>query len=180
MKSEQIETVLLFFFKKERLVRRYFSSTLVAYIFLIYLPYLVQHLIFASFITTKNVLDIDDPRSCPSSVQHTYLVPRSPTARIRQSEIQLRDKCEVSTLTRSGTQIEVGGAKGSEEGRENSRPLNFPFLFSVLSISGHSPITGYLTITPRVSVGNELAIIISYPTSACEIIVLLTTSTKYR
>ena len=88
MKSEQIETVLLFFFfKKERLVRRYFSSTLVAYIFLIYLPYLVQHLIFESFITTKNVLDIDDPRSCPSSVQHTYLVRRSPTARIRQSEI---------------------------------------------------------------------------------------------
>lgn len=37
MKSEQIKTVLLFFLKK-RLVRRYFSSTLVAYIFLIYLP----------------------------------------------------------------------------------------------------------------------------------------------
>ena len=73
----------------------------------------------------------------------------------------------------------VGGAKGSEEGRENSRPLNFPFLFSVL-ISGHSPITGYLTITPGVRVGYELAIIISYPTSACEIIVLLTTPTKYR
>ena len=178
MKSEQIKTVLLFFQKKRdqlgvifrlRLWHTSFSFT-----------YQVQHLIFASFITTKNVLDIDDPRSCPSSVQHTYLVPRSPTARIRQSEIQLRDKCEVSTLTRSGTQIEVGGAKGSEEGRENSRPLNFPFLFSVLSIFGHSPITGYLTITPRVSVGNELAIIISYPTSACEIIVLLTTPTKYR
>ena len=73
----------------------------------------------------------------------------------------------------------VGGGKGSEEGRENSRPLNFPFFFSVLSISGHSPITGYLTIT-RVRVGYELAIIISYPTSACEIIVLLTTPTKYR
>ena len=74
----------------------------------------------------------------------------------------------------------VGGAKGSEEGRENSRPPNFPFLFSALSISGHSPITGYLTITPRVRVGYELAIIISYPTSACEITVLSITPTKYR
>ena len=72
MKSEQIETVLLFFFLKERLVRRYFSSTLVAYIFLIYLPYLVQHLIFASFITIKNVLDIDDLVLAVCSILTSY------------------------------------------------------------------------------------------------------------
>ena len=38
----------------------------------------------------------------------------------------------------------------------------------------------YLTIIPRVRVGYELAIIISYPTSASGIIVLLKTPTKYR
>ena len=37
-----------------------------------------------------------------------------------------------------------------------------------------------LTITPRVHVGYELAIIISYPTSASGIIVLTKTPTKYR
>ena len=41
--------------------------------------------------------------------------------------------------------------------------------------------TGYLTIIlPRVRVGYELAIIISYPASASGIIVLLKTPTKYR
>ena len=81
MKSEQIKTE--YFFKdylgvilRLRLWHTSFSFT-----------YQVQHLIFASFITTKNALDIDDPWSFPSSVQHTYLVPRSPTVRIRQSEI---------------------------------------------------------------------------------------------
>ena len=38
----------------------------------------------------------------------------------------------------------------------------------------------YLTLIPRVRVGYELAIIISYPTSASGIIVLLKTPTKYR
>ena len=38
----------------------------------------------------------------------------------------------------------------------------------------------YLTIIPQVRVGYELAIIISYPTSASGIIVLLKTPTKYR
>ena len=38
----------------------------------------------------------------------------------------------------------------------------------------------YLTIIPRVRVGYELVIIISYPTSASGIIVLLKTPTKYR
>ena len=38
----------------------------------------------------------------------------------------------------------------------------------------------YLTIIPRVHVGYELAIIISSPTSAGGIIVLLKTPTKYR
>ena len=37
-----------------------------------------------------------------------------------------------------------------------------------------------LTIIPRVRVGYELAIIISYPTSASGIIVLTKTPTKYR
>ena len=37
-----------------------------------------------------------------------------------------------------------------------------------------------LTITPRVHVGYELVIIISYPTSASGIIVLTKTPTKYR
>ena len=37
-----------------------------------------------------------------------------------------------------------------------------------------------LTITPRVHVGYELAIIISYPTAASGIIVLTKTPTKYR
>ena len=37
-----------------------------------------------------------------------------------------------------------------------------------------------LTIIPRVRVGYELAIIISYPTSASRIIVLSKTPTKYR
>ena len=43
-------------------------------------------------------------------------------------------------------------------------------------------ITGkvYLTIIERVYVGYELAIIISYPTSASGIIVLLKTPTKYQ
>ena len=38
----------------------------------------------------------------------------------------------------------------------------------------------YLAIIPRVHVGYELAIIISYPTSASGIIILLKTPTKYR
>ena len=38
----------------------------------------------------------------------------------------------------------------------------------------------YLTIIPPVRVGYDLAIIISYPTSASRIIVLLKTPTKYR
>ena len=38
----------------------------------------------------------------------------------------------------------------------------------------------YVTILPRVRVGYEAAIIISYPTSASGIIVLLKTPTKYR
>jgi len=38
----------------------------------------------------------------------------------------------------------------------------------------------YLTIIPRVCVGHELAIIISYPTSGSGITVLLKTPTKYR
>ena len=38
----------------------------------------------------------------------------------------------------------------------------------------------YLTIIPRVHVGYELAIIISYPTSESGIIVLLKTASKYR
>ena len=38
----------------------------------------------------------------------------------------------------------------------------------------------YLTITPRVRVGYELAIIISYSTSLSGLIVLLKTPTKYR
>ena len=37
----------------------------------------------------------------------------------------------------------------------------------------------YVTILPRVRVGYEAAIIISYPTSASGIIVLLKTPTKY-
>ena len=137
-----------YFFLK-RLFRRYFSSKLVEYIFLIYLPSStfnsLRHLSPQRMRWTSTILGLF-PAVC---MQHTYLLPRSPTARIRQSEIQIRDKCEVSTLTRSGTQIVVGGAKGSEKGRGSSPP-NFPFLFSVLSISGHSPI---LTITPREHVG---------------------------
>ena len=38
----------------------------------------------------------------------------------------------------------------------------------------------HLTIIPRVNVGYELTIIISYPTSPCGIIVLLKTPTKYQ
>ena len=38
----------------------------------------------------------------------------------------------------------------------------------------------FLAIIPRARVGYELAIIISYPTSASEIIVLLKTPTKSR
>ena len=130
------------------------------------------------------MLDIDDPWSFPSSVQHTYLVPRSPTVRIRQSEIWVRGKCEVSTLTRSGTQIVVGGAKRSEEGRENSPPQIFRF-FSLYSPFSATPqysnfwnrlLNNFYLSAPSIWV----AIIVSYPTNACEIIVLLTTPTKYR
>ena len=78
----------------------------------------------------------------------------------------------------------VGDAKGSEEGRENSPPEFSVFVLCTLHFRPlpniQTPGTGCLTISPRVRIRYELAIIISYPTSACEIIVLLTTATKYR
>ena len=57
--------------------------------------------------------------------------------------------------------------------------------YGVFTINGPETViflilTVYLTIIPRVGIGYELAIIISYPTSASRIIVLLKTPTKYQ